>query len=111
MKNLKVVKVDGDVYVGEMVTGASSDRLVVALQIDSALQSTVCKSIVSAYLQLKNIGELIALDFGANASVVSRELNDDEVVLFAQAQIAFDKADKFALAKLVNRDFAGLMGK
>lgn len=107
MNNLKVVKVDGEVYVGDL--GETS--LANAMQLSYDLTTQLTKDVIGKYLTEKNLAKLITIDFGVQSAVSSRSFNDDEVVLIEQAQYLMERAEKFALKRLINKEFAQLLGK
>jgi hypothetical protein len=107
MKNLKVVKIDGDVFVGIL----DDAELKNAMQLSYGLTAPLTKDVIGKYLTQANLAELLTINFGVTTSVSSRELNDEEVVLFDQATLMFARAEKFALKRLINKEFASLLGK
>jgi hypothetical protein len=107
MKDLKVVKVDGEVYVGALSETTLDD----AMQLSYGLTAPLTKDVIGKYLTQQNLVQLITIDFGVQSAVSSRCFNDDEAVIIEQAQYMMRQAEKFALKRLVNKEFASLLGK
>jgi len=107
MENCKVVKVDGEVFVGKL----DGNQLSLAMPVTGDLTTELTRSQIGAYLTKKNLSELVTVGLGTTSAVMTRGFNDDELVLIAQAKMLFDRAERQAVLKLVNKEFASLLGK
>ncbi len=99
---MKVIKIDGTVFIGELGENAIND----AVAVGTDLTATITANKVAAYTKLKNLGELISMTFNNNTSAVaSRDLKPEEVQLFMVADFAMETAKNQAVPNIENQFF------
>ena len=108
MSDVKVVKIDGQVYLG--FTGVG---VVTGIMLDTDVVAQLTKGDVARYMRVRNVDEFITLEYNTNTSAaMTRELDADEMMMFQQCEYAMATAKDKALAQLENETFNALvMGK
>jgi len=106
---IKVVKVDGVVYLGEIGLGTLAG---IQLERDRGSMTPLDKSEVARFFRAENLSEFINLSFNENtSSIMTRTMDDDEEMLFMNCSHAMATSKKKALALLENKTFNDLLGK
>ena len=104
--NLVVVKIGTDTYLGEL----SSSDLKNASLIGSFNSELTIESFID-YIEKKALNNLRTVAFSNDATIVSRELSDEEEFCFASAQRIYQQATVTALPALINKRMRELWGK
>jgi hypothetical protein len=105
---LKVIKADGEVYLGTL-----GGKVITGMAISNgSINDQLSLSIIGAYFTKDSLAELVTIDCSdAGCAVSSRGLNDDEAVLVERALLSMQKAEKFALKRVICTEFSRLLGK
>jgi hypothetical protein len=103
---MKVVKVDGTLFLGDVVEG----KVVNALALSGATLGTELSITVFAnYLMAKNLGELMEMAFGTTSAFASRDLNVMEKHAFGNAEFSMGISKELAVRDLENMYFGKLV--
>ena len=103
---MKVAKVDGTVFLGEVVDG----KVVDAIALNGGSLSTELDIVVFAnYLMAKNLGELMTMEYGATSAFASRDLNVMEKHALGNAEFSMTVSKELAVKDLENMYFGKLI--
>jgi hypothetical protein len=103
---MKVVKVDGTVYLGEVAEGKVVDAISLA---GSSLSTELSMIVFANYFMAQNLGDLVTMEFGATSAFASRDLNAMEKHNFGNAEFAMKTSKLLAVRDLENMYFGKLV--
>jgi hypothetical protein len=103
---MKVVKVDGNVFLAEVADNVLTDAKALG---HSNLSTDVSLYVFAEYLQAKNLKELVTVEFGTTSAFSSRDLNNMEKHAFGNAEFSMSVAKDLAVRDLENMYFGKLV--
>lgn len=113
-KNVKVLSVDKQVFLGEMKedkrSGIRTIHDAVAISGNSAAKQVKGDDFAKLLVDEKR-ERLLTIELDKNAAVMSRELDEEETIMYTNLSQKMDLAEKYAVTDIICQKFADLSGK
>lgn len=100
---MKVVKVDGNVFLGNFAEGVLSE----AMEVNGSRGSLTAdvRGQLGKYVMARNVGKLMEMQVGTHSAVASRDLTAEENIVLATAEQNLEVAKTQAVRNLENEYF------